>query len=99
MKADDVYDFYVNMDNIHLQTEIKPIAKNEGKMRLLKARYKYSMVLIGLGVLGYYDNHKDENTENTEDPEEMIRKISDMLSPVLLPMIDVMGDDMGDILN
>lgn len=100
MKLDDVYDFYVNMDNIHLQTEIKPLAKNEGKMRLLKARYKYSMVLIGLGVLGYYDNHKnDEATESMDSPEEMIRRISDMLSPVLLPMIDVMGDDMSDILN
>lgn len=99
MKLDDVYDFYVNMDNIHLQTEIKPLAKNEGKMRLLKARYKYSMVLIGLGVLGYYDNHKnDEATESMDNPEEMIRRISDMLSPVLLPMIDVMGDDMSDIL-
>jgi len=98
-KIDDAYDFFVNMDNIHLQTEIKPIAKNEGKMRLLKARYKYSMVLIGLGVLGHYNNHKDEIPENSDTPEEMIRKISDMLSPVLLPMIDVMGDDMGDILN
>lgn len=100
MKLDDVYDFYVNMDNIHLQTEIKPLAKNEGKMRLLKARYKYSMVLIGLGVLGYYDNHKnDEAAESMDNPEEMIRRISDMLSPVLLPMIDVMGDDMSDILT
>ena len=98
-KFNDAYDFFVNMDNIHLQTEIKPIAKNEGKMRLLKARYKYSMVLIGLGVLGYYNNHKDEIPENSDTPEEMIRRISDMLSPVLLPMIDVMGDDMGDILN
>lgn len=98
-KFNDAYDFFVNMDNIHLQTEIKPIAKNEGKMRLLKARYKYSMVLIGLGVLGYYNNHKDEISENSDTPEEMIRRISDMLSPVLLPMIDVMGDDMGDILN
>ncbi len=99
-KFEDAYDFFVNMDNIHLQTEIKPIVKNEGKMKLLKARYKYSMVLIGLGVLGYYDSHQnEENTDNTDSPEEMIRKISDMLSPVLLPMIDVMGDDMGDILN
>ncbi len=98
-KFEGVYDFYVNMDNIHLQTEIKPIAKNEGKMRLLKARYKYSMVLIGLSVLGYYDNHKNgENAESDDAPEEMIKKISDMLSPVLLPMIDVMGDDMSDIL-
>lgn len=98
-KMDDAYDFFVNMDNIHLQTEIKPIAKNEGKMRLLKARYKYSMVLIGLGVLGHYNNRKDETPANSDTPEEMIRKISDMLSPVLLPMIDVMGDDMSEILN
>lgn len=98
-KIGDAYDFFVNMDNIHLQTEIKPIAKNEGKMRLLKARYKYSMVLIGLGVLGHYNNHKDEISENSDAPEEMIRKISNMLSPVLLPMIDVMGDDMSDILS
>lgn len=100
MKVDDIYDFYVNMDNIHLQTEIKPVAKNEGKMRLLKARYKYSMVLVGLGVLGYYDSHKeDEEQKSMDSPEEMIQRISEMVSPVLLPMIDVMGDDMSDIIN
>lgn len=99
-EIDGAYDFYVNMDNIHLQSEIKPISKNEGKMKLLKARYKYSMVLIGLGVLGYYDAHKnDENAETETTPAEMIRKVSDMLSPVLLPMIDVMGDDMDDIIS
>lgn len=98
-KYEEAYDFFVNMDNIHLQTEIKPIVKNEGKMKLLKARYKYSMVLIGLGVLGYYDNHQSEESGETVAPEEMIEKISAMLSPVLLPMIDVMGDDMSDILN
>ena len=90
----------LNMDNIHLQTEVKPIAKNEGKMKLLKARYKYSMVLLGLSVLGYYENHKtEEEGKPEESPEEAIRKISEMLSPVILPMIDVMGDDMSDILG
>lgn len=99
-KFNDTYDFFVNMDNIHLQTEVKPIAKNEGKMKLLKARYKYSMVLLGLSVLGYYENHKtEEEGKPEESPEEAIRKISEMLSPVILPMIDVMGDDMSDILG
>lgn len=97
-KFNDMYDFFVNMDNIHLQTEIKPIAKNEGKMRLLKARYKYSMVLLGLSVLGYYDNHKDESEDNLS-AEDAIKKFSEMLSPVILPMIDVMGDDLNDILS
>ena len=101
LNVDGAYDFYVNMDNIHLQTEIKPISKNEAKMRLLKARYKYSMVLVGLGVLGYYKNQKkdDETPIANDNPEDMIRKVSDMLSPVLLPMIDVMGDDMSDIIG
>lgn len=98
-KIDDVYDFYVNMDNIHLQTEIKPIAKNEGKMRLLKARYKYSMVLLGLGVLGYYDNHVESEESEMESPEEEIKRISEMISPVILPIIDVLGDDMSEILG
>ena len=97
-KFNEMYDFFVNMDNIHLQTEIKPIAKNEGKMKLLKARYKYSMVLLGLSVLGYYDNHKEES-EGELSAEDAIKKISEMLSPVILPMIDVMGDDMSDILG
>ena len=97
-KFNEMYDFFVNMDNIHLQTEIKPIVKNEGKMKLLKARYKYSMVLLGLSVLGYYDNHKEEN-EGELSAEDAIKKISEMLSPVILPMIDVMGDDMSDILD
>ena len=87
------------MDNIHLQTEIKPIAKDEGKMRLLKARYKYSMVLFGLGVLGYHDNHKEQDNVEIESPEEEIKRISEMISPVILPIIDVLGDEMSDILG
>jgi hypothetical protein len=93
-----VYDFYVNMDNIHLQTEIKPIAKDENKMKLLKARYKYGMVLIGLSILGYVKNY--ENLDNGEedkidDPETTIRLVTKMVSPIILPMIDVLGDDLG----
>lgn len=95
------YDFYVNIDNIHLQTEIKPIAKDASKIKLLKARYKYSMVLIGLSVLGYYKNHKDnEDVEKPYDsPEVAIKPISEMLSPIILPMISVMGENMDDIIG
>lgn len=101
ISEDKGYDFYINMDNIHLQTEIKPFVKDAGKMRLLKARYTYSMVLIGLGVLGYYDSHKkdedeDEDQNTIDSPEEMVQRISEMVSPVLLPMIDVMGDVMSN---
>lgn len=96
------YDFFVNMNNIYLQTEIKPIASDELKTKLLKARYKYALVMIGLSVLGYYKNHDidDEVTEeDKENPELKVAPISEMLSPILLPMIDRMGDDLSTIIS
>lgn len=100
--GNDVYDFYVNMENIHLQSELKPIAKNEAKIKLLKARYKYSMVLIGLSILGYGKNHhdpEDEQKSEIDDPEQTVRRMTRMVSPVILPMIAVMGDGLGDIID
>lgn len=88
------FDFFVNMENIHLLTELAPVARDEAKVKLYKARYKYSMVLIGLSVLGYYANSEAEET-----PEDRVRIFSQMISPVILPMIAVMGSDMGDILS
>ena len=95
---EEIYDFYVNMDNIHLKSELKPIAKNDAKVKLLKARYKYGMVLMGLSILGYHSKKENEDIEQN-DVCESIKMFSEMISPVLLPMIDVMGDDMSDIIN
>jgi len=39
------YDFFINVDNIYLKTEMKP-AKSE--VSLLKARFTYELVLVGL---------------------------------------------------
>lgn len=91
-----VYDFYVNMENIHLLTELKPIVKDESKVKLLKARYKYGMVLIGLGILGYMKNNIDLDKEKSEfeDPETTISLLTKMVSPIILPMLEVMGDDL-----
>ncbi len=92
---DSIYDFYVNMENIHLLTELKNVSKDEAAMKLLKARYKYSMVLIGLSILGYEKTHWDseDNTKSEiEDPEETIRLVTRMVSPVILPMINDLGN-------
>ena len=99
----EVYDFYVNMDNIHLQSEIKQIAKNEAKVKLFKARYKYALVLIGLGIIGSFKNkeiteaHQDDSLD---DAETLVEKCSKMLSPIILPMIDVLGNaDLTNVIN
>ena len=101
--GDGGYDFFINMDNIHLQTEIKPVAKDEAKINLLKSRYKYSMVLVGLSVLGYYKNKKDKE-ETMPDSEEISSEyqaglVAEIVSPILLPMIDKMGTDMNDLID
>lgn len=86
----NAYDFYINIDNIHLQLELIPVARDDAKIRLIKARYEYGMVLIGLGILGYYSKiNTEENSD--EDPLEVVKNYSEMMSPVLLPMINVLG--------
>lgn len=83
----NVYDFFI--DNVHLQLELMQVAKEEAKVRLTKARYEYGMVLIGMGILGYYS--KNDTEKNEDDVTEVVRKHTEMISPILLPMINVLG--------
>lgn len=82
---DGGYDFYVNVDNIHLLSEIKSNAKLEPK--LLIAKYRYALVLIGLSLLKTNEEKKKEifGLDN-------IRKFCDSVSPLLLPMISYLGE-------
>jgi len=87
------YDFFINMDNVHLQNEIKTQPKVEPK--LLEARYKYAMVLIGLSII----KHNDEMMQNIIDGAQQerdvfkdIKVVSSAISPILLPMISNLGD-------
>lgn len=85
------HDFYVNMDNIHLQTEIKGNPKADPT--ILKARYKYGMVLIGLALLREFENNKKTDTmENEKDIKKEISEITKAISPFLLPMISSLGE-------
>ncbi|MFC1714449.1 hypothetical protein ACFL6S_12340, partial [Candidatus Poribacteria bacterium] len=59
--------------------------------RLLNARYKYGMVLIGLALLRKSDA-KDAATSDDEDIYSRILEVTKAISPVLLPMISSLGD-------
>lgn len=98
-EIDEQYDFYINMDNIYLQTEVKQVSKNTEKTKLLKARYKYAMVLIGLSIIGYYKNNQGTHSIRDENLETEIKNVTKMVSPVLLPIIDVLGENMSDIID
>lgn len=80
------YDFYINVDNIYLQTELK-LTKIEPE--LLNARFKYGMVLIGMALLKEKDNitKKDDDPETATSIYEQIELFTKALSPILLPMI------------
>lgn len=94
------YDWFLNVDNVYLQTEKKYSPLDA---QIIHVRFKYGMILIGLGILndhfGKYHNHSDGiEDENTElKVEDIIAKVSSAVAPILLPMIDSLGGLNEDI--
>jgi len=84
------YDFFINMDNIYLQMEIKENVKIDPK--LLEARFKYGMVLLGISLLDFNNKSKKSPKEESASIYEQISIFSRAISPTLLPMIASLGD-------
>ncbi len=82
------YDFYINMDNICLLSEIK--AKSYVDVKLLQERYKYALALIGLALLKEYANDKEKEVD--QDILKDVEVITTKLSPIILPMISYLGE-------
>lgn len=83
-------DYYLNMDNAYLLTELKSI-RDRNKIELTKARFKYGMALVAMSVVGYYTNKKEDQNEEV-DVEDQVSKITTMIAPVLTPMLESMAD-------
>ncbi|MBF4475931.1 hypothetical protein [Methanobacterium formicicum] len=77
------YDFFINMDNLYLLAELK----NKPEPDILKSQYKFGMVLIGLGLLNSFEKEEDKDI----DIDKQIRKVSQAIAPMLLPMINNLG--------
>lgn len=96
----DVHEFFVNMDNIYLQTELKSAAREP---ELTRARWRYGLVLLGLAMLHQYaqtskaasKNGASRATEMIEDKNGSVdAKIEDLgkaVAPFLLPVIHSLG--------
>lgn len=92
MTNDDVSDYYINMDNHYLLSELKTYKNNE-EMELAKAQYKYSMTLIGMSIESYYKTHpKNDKEDVPADVPAAIKEITAMLAPILIPMIKSMSE-------
>jgi hypothetical protein len=107
----EVFDFYVNVDNLYLKTELK---SGSGKLdpEITKARFRYGLVLIGLGLLQQEltsgkkkpdgsadDSREEEETCRAQSVEDRVASTTAAIAPILLPMISSLGalelDDVG----
>ncbi len=94
----DIYDFFVNMDNIYLKSELK---SSGGELEIVRARWKYGQVLLGLALL-----HQETQAKNAQDTaeeggsdngvgesniEKRVEYFSKAVAPILLPIINSLG--------
>lgn len=86
---DDGYDFFVNIDNIHLLTELK--AAKGMDIKALEAKYKFGLVLVGIALL-QEDNQEPIHAQDDEgNIFDTISKTAKALSPIIVPMIESLG--------
>ena len=99
---DAIYTFRINVDNVHLLTEIKAGAEDP---RLPRTRFVFGNVLVGLALIQYFKEREksragEETNENGNGqprlPEELtvevfVREATRALAPFILPMINRLG--------
>ena len=86
--------FAVNMDNEYLRAERRSTPR---KKDLLDAQWKYGLVLFGLGLLREPERRASQVAEQI-DERERVAATSDAIGPVLLPLINELGElDLDDL--
>ncbi|MEK7117022.1 MAG: hypothetical protein AAB837_02560 [Patescibacteria group bacterium] len=94
------YDFFINIDNSFLRTEMKGDSKTDPV--ILEARYRYGMVLLGISILDF-ENNQQKNNKNKVEPNngisiyDQISFLTEAISPTLLPMIASLGSSEFEI--
>ncbi len=91
-----IYTFYMNEDNVALQTELKSTKRHP---KLVKKQFELGALLVGLALI-HDEHHKGradrDDDGDTEDGEaalpKKVRSTTRALAPVLLPMIQALGE-------
>ncbi len=93
----DVYDFFINVDNLHLKRFLKYEVKAGEEDRVARTRFEIGMVLVGLSII-HHSARERKNTTDTSDEqkpeinvEDQVEGATKALAPFLLPMIDALG--------
>ena len=80
------HDYYLNMDNIHLNTHLKSTREEPD---IVRSRWQVSMVLIGMALISEPQEHLEE--EDMPTPAEKVSTVTSAVAPVLLPLIEHLG--------
>ena len=95
IEKDSTYDFFVNIDNVYLRTELKSGYEDA---EVVRARFRYGVVMVGLAMIqDFTKGQSDEDTSDAEDEgptdiEEQVFRVTKAISPVILPIIESLGD-------
>ena len=88
----DGYSYYINMDNIYLQSELKT---SKGTPELVRARWEFGMMLMALALLrpgGMVEDTRMAEAAYEEAasvaPQDEVYKITAAIAPILLPLIE-----------
>ncbi len=92
----EIYDFFINTDNLYLLNEQKSSKKNAD---VLEACFLYGMVLVGIALIHddlENDEPKDEDSYDDDDHrkinvEDKVQDFTKAIAPILLPMIENLG--------
>ena len=88
----ELYDFFVNVDNSSLRSEQRA---GRHEPDVLESRFIYGVVLLGLGLLEQDASRPAQDGQAAEpggNIEEAIEHFSRGVAPVLLPMIESLGN-------
>ena len=88
------YDFFINMDNIYLESEIKD---SKIDPHVLEARYEHGMVLLGMSILNFGKSDKENNNPSEWPLDTQVSQFTDAAAPFLLPIIANLGGDLESL--
>jgi hypothetical protein len=93
-----IYDFFINIDNVHLQRYLKTELKLGEDNRVVRKRFELGMMLCGLALIHQrrlddtipFRSDLDVNV-STESIDGTVAAVTKAFAPFLLPMIDALG--------
>lgn len=88
-----VYDYYVNVDNKYLKIVEK---ESEADAPLLERQFTFGLLLVSLAIIQDSLRSPDGTEEDREDIEAIVARVTKAIAPVLIPMIQTIGQLSAD---